>query len=77
MSLEQPAQSSQFDRAGRKLLSVLGVDVRPGEGPAAILLFLFFFLPRQASCGRGPCCSVRALPPSIRLFSSSSASTCT
>jgi AAA family ATP:ADP antiporter len=40
----EPARSSGFDRGGRKLLSLLGVDVRAGEGTAALLLFMFFFL---------------------------------
>jgi len=32
------------DPTWRRLLSKLGVDLRPGEGPPALLLFLYFFL---------------------------------
>ena len=44
MSAVEPARPSRFDSRGRRLLSLLGVDVRAGEVSAAILLFLFFFL---------------------------------
>ena len=44
MSAVEPAQPSRFDLRGRRLLSLLGVDVRAGEGAAAFLLFMFFFL---------------------------------
>ena len=44
MPAVETARSSRLDSAGRRLLSLLGVDVRAGEWTAAVLLFMFFFL---------------------------------
>lgn len=42
MSELQPTEMAESP--GRKVLTLLGVDVRRGEGAIAVLLFLFFFL---------------------------------
>lgn len=42
--MSEPRPTEPTESPWRKVLTVLGVDVRPGEGAVAVLLFLFFFL---------------------------------